>query len=198
MKVAKENAYPKVEYDAKINNVNKEFIDNVYNTLGRIANINDAELKFRNVQGYISELDLSLDKPSEDSIKVKNYKTKFEDLFSTIVAQTAQMQKNGPTFTAIANGFDSDGTIIQSVMQNTVKKVDLDLAFANGELEITKDNGIWATSDSGVVAIRGGGIFTSTSPKNPEKTDWNWNTGITPEGINADLITSGQLDTNLI
>jgi hypothetical protein len=54
-------------------------------------------LKFENVRGYISELDLKLDKPQEDSATIKNYKTKFEDLFSTIVAQTEQMQKNATT-----------------------------------------------------------------------------------------------------
>jgi hypothetical protein len=33
-----------------------------------------------------------LDAPWEDSIEVKNYKTKFEDLFSSIVASTEAMQ----------------------------------------------------------------------------------------------------------
>jgi len=55
---------------------------------------------------------------------------------------------------------------------------------------------LWASSDSGVVAIRGGGIFSATQ-KNPDGS-WHWNTGFTPEGINADLITTGQLDTNRI
>jgi hypothetical protein len=48
--------------------------------------INDTDLKFENVFGYISGLELDLDNYSNDKIEVKNYKTKFEDLFSTIVA----------------------------------------------------------------------------------------------------------------
>ena len=50
-------------------------------------------------------------------------------------------------------------------------------------------DGIWGISDSGVVAIRGGGIFTSTTKDSAG--NWIWNTGITPEGINANLITTG-------
>jgi len=33
-------------------------------------------------------MELNLDKPWEDVVEVKNYKTKFEDLFSTILAST--------------------------------------------------------------------------------------------------------------
>jgi len=57
-----------------------------YNMLGTLVHINDVDLKFENVMGYISEIELNLDKPWEDTIEIKNYKNKFEDLFSTIVA----------------------------------------------------------------------------------------------------------------
>jgi hypothetical protein len=48
--------------------------------------VNDSQLKFRDAFGYISSVTLNLDKVTDDSIEVKNYKTKFEDLFSNIVA----------------------------------------------------------------------------------------------------------------
>jgi len=48
--------------------------------------INDTDLKFENTFGYISGLELDLDNCQNDTMEVKNYKTKFEDLFSTIVA----------------------------------------------------------------------------------------------------------------
>jgi len=48
--------------------------------------INDTSLKFEDVFGYISGIELDLDNVSNDTIEVKNYKSKFEDLFSTIVA----------------------------------------------------------------------------------------------------------------
>jgi hypothetical protein len=38
---------------------------------------------------------------------IKNYKTKFEDVFSTIVAQTEAMQKNSYVYGAISDTFNA-------------------------------------------------------------------------------------------
>lgn len=196
LQVAKENSQPKVEYEITINAVNKDLIDEAYNYLGYIANINDIDLKFENVRGYISELDLKLDKPQEDNAVIKNYKTKFEDLFATIVAQTEQMQKNATTIAVASSSFTANGRLIPDVVEESIRHVDLSEAFSKGTLTWNEAEGMWAESDSGVVAIRGGGIFTATHQD--ASGNWRWNTGITPEGINADLITAGQLDTNRI
>jgi len=56
----------------------------LYRFLARIININDVELKLHEAYGYISELELDLDHPWNDTITVQNYKNKFEDIFSTI------------------------------------------------------------------------------------------------------------------
>ena len=106
------------------------------------------------------------------------------------------MKKNNRLLEVASSAFTAAGDLSEDVLQTSIMKVDLDYAFNNGHLTIDEHNGIWGTSDTGVVAFRGGGIFTSTE-KNAEG-NWKWNTGITPEGINANLITSGQLDTNLI
>ena len=55
---------------------------------------NDTDLKLQNTFGYISNVKLDLDHEEKDSVEVKNYKTKFEDLFSRIVAETEEMHKN--------------------------------------------------------------------------------------------------------
>lgn len=196
LQVSRENAYPKVSYEIDPNVYGKDFMRTAYNTLASLAHINDNELKFDNVMGYISEVELNLDKPWEDKIEIKNYKNKFEDLFATIVAQTEAMKNAQPILASAAQVLTLDGTIAKNAAKDMIRHVDLDYAFNNGTLTIDNENGIWGTSDSGVVAFRGGGIFTATE-KN-EDGQWRWNTGITPEGINADLITTGQLDTNLI
>lgn len=198
MAVLKENAWPKVSYTVNPNIVDDKFYYTAYDNLNRIININDPELKFENVQGYISELQLDLDAWWNDKIAVQNYKTKFEDLFSSIVAQTEAMQKSAYTVGLSANLFTGTGgdSIAAGVMQNTLKRVDLNYAFDSGKLTISPEEGIWGTSDSGVVAFRGGGIFTAT--EKDASGNWVWNTGIVPQGINADLITTGQLDTNRI
>ena len=95
LKILKENSVPKVSYTITPSVIkNDEFLYTAYNKLNRICNINDYELKFKDAQGYISELHLNLDRPWEDNFEIKNYKNKFEDLFSTIVAQTQEMKKN--------------------------------------------------------------------------------------------------------
>ena len=172
------------------------FIREAYNMLARIANINDASLKFENVQGYISELELNLNQPWNDKITIQNYKTKFEDLFSSIVASTEDMKANSYSYGIAAGAFTAGGSIKQSTLQNTINKVNLNYAFNNGNLTIDELNGIWATSENGVVAIRGGGIFCANQKDG--NGNWLWNTGITPSGINANLLTAGQIDTNLI
>ena len=196
LQVSRENAYPKVSYEIDPNVYGKDFMRTAYNTLANLAHINDSELKFDGVMGYISEVELNLDKPWEDKIEIKNYKNKFEDLFSTIVAQTEAIKNAQPILISAAQVLTLDGTLSGNAVQDIIRHVDLDYAFNNGQLTIDNENGIWGTSDSGVVAFRGGGIFTATE-KNEEGA-WKWNTGITPEGINADLITTGQLDTNRI
>ena len=196
LQVSRENAYPKVSYEIDPNVYGKDFMRTAYNTLANLAHINDDELKFDGVMGYISEVELNLDKPWEDKIEIKNYKNKFEDIFSTIVAQTEAMKSAQPILASAAQVLTLDGTIAKNAAKDMIRHVDLNYAFNNGTLTIDNENGIWGTNDSGVVAFRGGGIFTATE-KNEEGA-WKWNTGITPEGINADLITTGQLDTNLI
>lgn len=196
LEVAKTNAYPQVSYEIYVSAYGEWFIREAYNMLARIANINDASLKFENVQGYISELALNLNQPWNDKITIQNYKTKFEDLFSSIVASTEDMKANSYSYGIAAGAFTAGGSIKQNTLQNTINKVNLNYAFNNGNLTIDELNGIWATSENGVVAIRGGGIFCANQKDG--NGNWLWNTGITPSGINANLLTAGQIDTNLI
>ena len=196
LEVSKTNAMPQVSYTLEVSSLNRSFIQYAYQNLNRIVGINDSDLKFEDVQGYISELDLDLDNPWEDKITIQNYKTKFEDLFSTIVASSEQMKINSFAYNNAAGAFTSNGSLKPSVFQTTINQTDLTYAFNNGNLTIDEVNGIWARSDAGVVAMRGGGIFCAT--QTDSNGNWLWNTGIMPSGINASLITAGQLDTNLI
>lgn len=202
LKVMRENAYPKVSYDVELSVLNPNFIRTAYNRLNQIVHINDNDLALDDVSGYISEVTLNLDKPWEDKVEVKNYETKFEDLFSTIVAQTEAMKKSSAGLDTALQAFSSTGLIDGDVLQNSVFNANLNMNFNSGKLVISQENGIWGIEEDaygnpkGVVAFRGGGIFTSNT-KDAEG-NWIWNTGILSTGINASLITSGQLDTNRI
>lgn len=197
IQVLKENSQPKASYTIDLNNLGKELINTAYNLLGIVAHINDTDLKFNNIQGYVSEVEMNLDKPWEDSITIQNYKNKFEDLFSKIVAETAQMQKNSYTVGFAAQALTAGGGITEDVMQYTLaNNTNLTYAFNNGRLTIDEVNGIIGESRDGIVAYRGGGIFTAS--EKDDEGNWIWNTGILPTGINASLITTGRLDTNQV
>lgn len=196
IEVMKENSIPKVSYELTPTIFETGMLSKLDTMLGRVVNINDTDLKFEEVQGYISSIEMDLDRPWEDTIEIKNYKTKFEDLFSSIVAQTEEMKKNSYTFGVVSDAFANSNQLNAALLQKSILKADLNYAFNQGTLTISEEDGILCKSDAGVVAIRGGGIFTSTTPDG--NGGWYWNTGILPSGINADLITTGQLDTNLV
>ena len=92
--ILKENAYPKVSYEVDVSKWSPTLLANLYKKLAQLVMINDTDLKLQNTFGYISNIKLDLDHEEKDSVEVKNYKTKFEDLFSKIVAETEEMHKN--------------------------------------------------------------------------------------------------------
>ena len=116
LQVSKENSKPKVSYTIKLSIYDPYIIHNIYKKLSKIVHINDIQLKFENVQGYISHIEMLLDKPQEDSIEIKNYKTKFEDLFSNIVAQTDAMQKKSASYDVASTAFSTDGTLTEETI----------------------------------------------------------------------------------
>lgn len=127
VEVLRENSVPKVSYTVEPAALDKNFMLTAYNRLGQLAHINDQELKFENVRGYFSEMNLNLDKPWEDNYTIKNYKTKFEDLFSTIVAQTEAMQKNSQLFSAVSNAFNTGGWLTDAMVGNIKDRLDFSI-----------------------------------------------------------------------
>ena len=104
VQVMTDSSKPRVSYTVDVNILNIDYLNTLYRNLTQLVAINDFELKFENTFGYISGIELNLDKPWEDKIEVKNYKTKFEDLFSTIVASSEGMRQNAAAYDAAANG----------------------------------------------------------------------------------------------
>ena len=134
LKIEKENAYPKVSYTVDPNILNKSLISTLYNKLNWIIMINDAQLKLKEAFGYISKLTLNLDFPDKDSIEVKNYTTKFEDLFSTIVAQTENMQRNERLLANIARGdYALSGKGLADTLNNTQLNTYLNQYFTESQ-----------------------------------------------------------------
>ena len=90
-----------------------------------------------------------------------------------------------------------------SILQNTFDNNKIELTYSNTNVHIDDLDGIVLTNTEpyangvyGQVVLRGGGIFLSNRVDSNEERIWS--TGITPNGINASTITTGQLDANLI
>lgn len=198
--VAKDSSKPKYSYEIKVGNIPGDI--NALE-LGQLVHINDYSVDARKEYGYVSGLSYKLDKPSEDEVTISNYKTKFEDLFSSISAQNEAMKQNQTAYNIAAQSFTSTGEVEQTVLQSTLDNNDFSFNFSNTNITLDNTGGLILTNTTqynngvyGQVALRGGGIFCSNSVD--ENGDRLWSTGITPNGVNANLITTGQLDTNLI
>jgi hypothetical protein len=135
--VSKENAYPKVSYEITPNILNPNLSHALYETLAQVVMINDVDLKFENTFGYISEIELNLDDVSKDSITIKNYKTKFEDLFSNIVASTESMKHAESAISAAAvGGIALNSAAFSATLQNnaTILNAFLDAHFDSSQV----------------------------------------------------------------
>ena len=199
--VALENSKPRFSYEVSVSNLphDLQVIE-----LGQLAHINDYLLGAHRMRGYVSGISYNLNEPQSDSLTLQNYKTKFEDLFSTITASSEAMKTNQRSYDAAASSFDNKGNINGDILQNSIDANEIAFNFSNTSVKIDDEDGILLTNKTayangvyGQVAIRGGGIFMSDSVDQTSGLRY-WNTGITPHGINASLITTGQLDTNII
>lgn len=194
VQVLKENAYPKVTYSVDPNLMYKDFFYTDYQALNKIAFINDNELEFNQVQGYISSISLNLDKPWEDTVEVKNYKNKFEDIFSTIVAQTETMERTEVTINNVGNTINTSGTLSEASLQNTISKMTLTYVLSDGTQTIDKKNGILVSNGSKAVSIKPVGVFFASGMNSAG--EYIWNEAISSKGINASAISYGKLSLN--
>ena len=201
LQVAKDNSRPRYSYEVELANLPDE-LNSI--ELGQLTYINDYLLGAHALSGYVSEIEYDLSMPKQDRIGIKNYKTKFEDLFSTISAQSEAMKVNKLSYDVAAGAFTPGGGLIGSVLQDAIAKENPYFDYSTCGVKITEDYGILLTNDKpyangvyGQVAIRGSGIFVSDSI-DPITGRRVWSNAISAGGINASLITTGQLDTNLI
>jgi len=59
--IMKDSAFPRVSYTLAINVLNDAHMRKLYSMLAQLVMINDVELKFKDVFGYISQIELDLD-----------------------------------------------------------------------------------------------------------------------------------------
>lgn len=143
----------------------------------------------------VSKVVYHLDDSSQNVIEVKNYKTQFEDLFQRIAAETQSLQYHSGEYKRAADAITLGYTLDGVLLQNSLKNNELIIQNAYNQAVTWGDDGITISNSrlpNEIVRMTSNGIVLSTDGGQ------SWHTGISATGINADVITTGQLDTNLI
>lgn len=144
----------------------------------------------------VSEVEWHLDAPDQNVITVRNYKTRFEDLFQRISATVQTVQYNEATYAKISSLMDADGTINQDVLLTSLNRISgkqYNLT-SDGSVVISGDNVIVRnlTSPQNLVKISSEGIGISSDGGS------TWKTAIDGEGINIGVVYTGTLNTDKV
>lgn len=143
----------------------------------------------------VSEITWELDSPEKNIVKVQNYKTQFEDLFQRITATTQSVEYHTGEYAKASSIVESDGTISIQTLQNSISNNALTISNARDQSVVIDENGITTTSlarPNEMIRLVSGGLFLS------KDGGTTWSTGITGSGINANYITTGQINTDKI
>lgn len=140
----------------------------------------------------VTELTTSLDEPDKNTIKVQNYKSHFEDLFQRITAATQNLEYHSGEYARAADAIQSNGTISQSVLQNTLSNAAYIISNSYNQSVVNDETGLQATNLTNpgeIVRLTSGGIIISIDGGQ------TWGTAISGYGINTDRLTSGVINT---
>lgn len=144
----------------------------------------------------ISGIKEVLDNATKNTIEVRNYNTSFEELFERISAATQTLELNEQTYNK-GQYFTSDGELDADILQKTLLQNSLILANASDNSYVLDETGLSFQSllnPNKKVRLLAEGLFLSN--ETDLKTGASkWTTGITAEGINASLLTAGEINT---
>ena len=143
----------------------------------------------------VSQVKRHLDDNSQNTITVQNYKTQFQDLFQRIAAASQTLQYHEGEFQRAASAINANGTISSALLQNSLDANALIIENANNQSVTWDETGITISNfvnANEIVRLTSGGIVLSSNGGR------EWTTGITGDGINADVITAGRIDTDRI
>ena len=203
-----ESSRPVIEYDISVYDISQA-IDYVNNDsyelyqyeLGDITYVEDIDFFGKDEFGtpyreqvIVSSIENNLDFPQSNKITVKNYKTRFEDLFqrTTATVQSYNLNKNVYDRAAV---IEATGEINYNSLQNTLANNNFILSQSKTNSVIIDNSGIEVLNLDNYrerVRIVSGGIFVSNDG------GVSWNSGITGEGINTAMLLAGRIDAEKI
>ena len=197
--MSKEYASPKVTYAISVLDLSKlNGYENYKPKLGQKVPIWDIEMGLNGYEGFITSISKELENPENTQLEIATYETRFEDIFQKLTATMTDISYNENSIYTAANSFNTDGTIKTQIFQKALEDNSLRVSLGvNNEITISESTGITLKDKDNNTGIKliGNGIFLTNDITSDPVT---WRTGITGDGINADAIIGGSIDTKKI
>lgn len=201
--VAAEGAIPKVEYNIQVVDLHSlpEYEDYVFNIADTTYVEDIGMFGINQITGFpnrlkvlISGISRVLDSPKDDSIKVQNFTTQFEDLFQQVTASVQSLSFNENIYKRASN-FTSNQNISESSLQGTLNGNNLQLLNTSEKnIELNKQGQFGSDINNHANKYR----FNGQGMEFSNNGGQSWSTGVGPGGINADYINVGSLDAGRI
>ena len=167
--------------------------------LGQKVPIYDIEMRLNGYEGIITSIERELDSPENTTVTISTYQTRFTDIFQKLTATMTDIRYNSNEIYNAVNSFENNnGTIKTEVFQKSLQENNYQIQLGvNNEITIDKQSGITLVDQDNNKAVKliGNGIFL-TNEYNGNNSQWK--TGITGDGINANTLITGNIDTKNI
>lgn len=208
LEVMKTSCFPQVSYSINVLDIstvlNPELkVKDFRPEVGTKVPIYDEELNFFGLIGFISSITYDLLEPQNTTLSITNFKDKFEDLFQKITASTVAIESKEYNYDKTTTITNSTGEIRTDLIMDSLKQNNMALALSPNNDVVWDNSGITVTNKElnkqgvyGKLRITSNGIFIAN--RYDDTGNYAWTTAITPDFINANAITVGNLDTRQI
>lgn len=167
--------------------------------------VQDVEFFGKNTDGtpykkevIISETTNNLDSPDKDTFKVQTFKNQFQDLFKKVTATVQSVQFSEGSYNRAAQLAAADTAQKSAFLADALTGPQMLISNAKNQSVVFGEDGITVTNTRAAneaLRLTSGAIMFQ---RNNENGELEWKTGLTADGICADLITAGKINTGLI
>lgn len=198
--VAAQGAIPKVQYTISVIDLSPKEGEEYSFDLADSTYVEDVSLlgtnKYTGLPNHlkvlISEISEDLDNPTKNSIKVQDFTSQFEDLFSQVTASIQNLTFNENIYRRAKN-FNSLHNIEKNSLQGTLDNNNITLVDKNQQnvvIDETGQSGADINNRASKYKLTGQGLYFSSNGGQ------SWSAGVSPGGgINKDYIKTDTLQS---
>lgn len=199
---SKKYAVPQVTYDIGVLDISSlQGYKNYKPKIGQKVPIYDPEMGFNGFEGIITSISRVLEKPQDTNITIATYSTRFEDVFKKLTSTMSEIRYNSSALYNAADAFTETGALKPNVFQKSLADNSYEIALGtDNDVTIDKQAGITLIDKANNNAVKfiGRGVFLTEDYNEKDESKSKWVTGITGEGINANALVTGNIDTKNI